>query len=167
MQQTNYFIRYIFILNVFFTCGQSKKEDVKESKMYDITKFIDQEIKEITANNIIEKIQEQVKGYPQEPMYLLRINQEYCTYEVLVNDFPVYENYALGVNATGIKINRAILKSDEQTVTLRMYPIGDLEQEAYGDDMPYYKTLKGGSSMRIEVIRIPDWKNYDIAGEEI
>ncbi|WP_198553743.1 hypothetical protein [Tenacibaculum sp. Bg11-29] len=125
------------------------------------------QIKEITANNIIEKIQEQVKGYPQEPMYLLRINQEYCTYEVLVNDFPVYENYDLGVSATGTKINRAILKSGEQTVTLRMYPIGNLEQEAYGDEMPYYKTLKGGSSMRIEVIKVPDWKNYDIAAEEI
>jgi len=122
---------------------------------------------EITANNIVEKIQEQVKHYDQEPMYLLRINQEYCTYEVLVNDFPIYKNYDLGVNATGTKINRAILKSGEQTVTLRMYPLGNLEQEAYGDDVAYYKTLEGGSSMRIEVVKITDWKNYKIEEEEV
>ncbi|MCG8894661.1 hypothetical protein G1K73_13010 [Tenacibaculum finnmarkense] len=121
----------------------------------------------ITINNVADKMWEDMPKYAIQPMYLLRINQEYCTYEVLVNDFPIYENYDLGVSATGTKINRAILKSGEQTVTLRMYPIGNLEQEAYGDEMPYYKTLKGGSSMRIEVIKIPDWKNYDIAGEEI
>ncbi|MCD8418714.1 hypothetical protein J2Q11_13500 [Tenacibaculum finnmarkense genomovar finnmarkense] len=121
----------------------------------------------ITINNVADKMWNDMPKYAIQPMYLLRINQEYCTYEVLVNDFPVYKNYDLGVNATGIKINKAILKSGEQTVTLRMYPIGNLEQEAYGDEMPYYKTLKGGSSMRIEVIKIPDWKNYDIAAEEI
>ncbi|PKH49676.1 hypothetical protein CXF68_02745 [Tenacibaculum sp. Bg11-29] len=149
-------LKEIFIYGCFFVvslgCAQNNKNTTQES---------------ITINNVADKMWEDMPKYAVQPMYLLRINQEYCTYEVLVNDYPVYKNYDLGVNATGTKINRAILKSGEQTVTLRMYPIGNLEQEAYGDEMPYYKTLKGGSSMRIEVIKIPDWKNYDIAGEEI
>ncbi|MCD8403927.1 hypothetical protein LNI92_12615, partial [Tenacibaculum finnmarkense genomovar finnmarkense] len=149
-------LKEIFIYGCFFVvslgCAQNKKNTTQES---------------ITINNVADKMWNDMPKYAIQPMYLLRINQEYCTYEVLVNDFPVYKNYDLGVNATGIKINKAILNSGEQTVTLRMYPIGNLEQEAYGGEMPYYKTLKGGSSMRIEVIKIPDWKNYDIAAEEI
>ncbi|MCG8734791.1 hypothetical protein G1K90_12495, partial [Tenacibaculum finnmarkense] len=152
-------LKEVFIYGCFFVvslgCAQNKKD--KKSM----------QTKEITTGNFIQRMKEEVKLYDNQPMYLLRINQEYCTYEVLINDFPVYENYDLGVNATGIKINKAILKSGEQTVTLRMYPIGNLEQEAYGDEMPYYKTLTKGSSIRIEVIKIPDWKNYNIAAEEI
>jgi len=48
-----------------------------------------------------------------------------------------------------------------------MYPLGNLEQKAYGDNMAYSKTLEGGSSMRIEVVKIADWKNYKIEEEEV
>ncbi|MFC6268185.1 hypothetical protein [Frigoriflavimonas asaccharolytica] len=33
----------------------------------------------ITSDNIAAKVMENVKRYPQEPMYMLRINQNYCT----------------------------------------------------------------------------------------
>jgi len=103
-----FFIR-IYLCVFCVGCAQNNKN----------MKTTDQE--PITINNVADKMWKDMSKYTQEPMYLLRIRQEYCTYEVLVNDFPVYENYDLGVNATGIKINRAILKSGEQTVTGTLY----------------------------------------------
>ncbi|MFC6268186.1 hypothetical protein [Frigoriflavimonas asaccharolytica] len=120
----------------------------------------------ITSDNIAAKVMENVKRYPQEPMYMLRINQNYCTYEILVNDYPVENNYDLGAFATPIYINEAILKSGGQTVTVRMYPIGDLLQKAYGEDKPFFKNLEGGSSVSIEVIKVNDWKNYQMKDEQ-
>ncbi|MDO6855353.1 hypothetical protein Q4599_17410 [Cellulophaga lytica] len=120
----------------------------------------------ITIHNVTDKMWQAKPNYNKQPMYLLRINQEYCTYEVLVNDFPVKEYYRSGKLATAIKINRAILKSGPQKVTIRMYPYGDLLQQEFGEDQPYMSTLKKGSSMLVEVIKVPDWKNYNISKEE-
>ncbi|MDO6855325.1 hypothetical protein Q4599_17215 [Cellulophaga lytica] len=120
----------------------------------------------ITLENFNQIMKNKVELYNEQPMYLLRINQEYCTYEVLVNDFPVKEYYRSGKLATAIKINRAILKSGPQKVTIRMYPYGDLLQQEFGEDQPYMSTLKKGSAMLVEVIKVPDWKNYNISKEE-
>ncbi|WP_157451700.1 hypothetical protein [Cellulophaga lytica] len=120
----------------------------------------------ITIHNVTDKMWQAKPNYNKQPMYLLRINQEYCTYEVLVNDFPVKEYYRSGKLATAIKINRAILKSGPQKVTIRMYPYGDLLQQEFGEDQPYMSTLKKGSAMLVEVIKVPDWKNYNISKEE-
>lgn len=120
----------------------------------------------LTINNVAERMWQDMPKFDSHPMYLLRINQEYCTYEVLVNDFPIEKHYSRGKVATAIKINRAILKSGKQTVTIRMYPMGDLLQKAFGDDEPYMNTLYGGSSMSIEVVKVADWKNYSITDEE-
>ncbi|EWH10550.1 hypothetical protein KLA_16642 [Cellulophaga geojensis KL-A] len=120
----------------------------------------------ITIHNVTDKMWQAKPKYNEQPMYLLRINQEYCTYEVLVNDFPVKEYYRSGKLATAIKINRAILKSGPQKVTIRMYPYGDLLQQEFGEDQPYMNTLNKGSSMLVEVIKVPDWKNYTISKEE-
>ncbi|MDO6855323.1 hypothetical protein Q4599_17205 [Cellulophaga lytica] len=120
----------------------------------------------ITIHNVTDKMWQAMPKYNEQPMYLLRINQEYCTYEVLVNDFPVKKYYRSGKLATAIKINEAVLKSGPQKVTIRMYPYGDLLQQEFGEDQPYMSTLNKGSAMLVEVIKVPDWKNYNISKEE-
>ncbi|TRX37439.1 hypothetical protein FNW52_05615 [Flavobacterium sp. ZT3R18] len=77
---------------------------------------------DITANNIVSKITEQVKHYPKEPIYYLYVANSLCVYEILVNDFPVHQNYKYVQMATPIYINSAILKSGRQKITYRIYP---------------------------------------------
>ncbi|MCL5244953.1 hypothetical protein M4I21_03985, partial [Cellulophaga sp. 20_2_10] len=42
----------------------------------------------------------------------------------------------------------------------------DLLQQEFGEDQPYMSTLKKGSAMLVEVVKVPDWKNYSISKEE-
>ncbi|KAA1243332.1 hypothetical protein [Aquimarina sp. RZ0] len=110
-------------------------------------------IQDITSNNIVETIQTKVQRYKEEPLYYLRIGKANCLIEVLVNDFPVYKSYELSNLASPLKINYTILKSGTQTVTVRMYPVGDLIKEEYdsGDTI----TLLGDTSaVSINVISI-------------
>ncbi len=91
------------------SCSQ-KKEQLKETNM------------DITANNIVNKINEQVKHYPKEPIYYLYAANSLCVYEILVNDYPIHQNYEYVQLATPIYINEAILKSGRQKITYRLYP---------------------------------------------
>lgn len=91
------------------SCSQ-KKENVKEKNM------------EITSNNIIDKTTEEVKHYAHEPIYYMYVANSLCVYEILVNDFPVHQNYKYEQLATPIYINWAILKSGRQKITYRLYP---------------------------------------------
>lgn len=77
---------------------------------------------EITANNIVEKITEQVKRHPKEPFYYFYVGNSLCVYEILVNDFPIQKSFKYEQQATPIYINNAILKSGKQKVTYRIYP---------------------------------------------
>ncbi|WP_136466856.1 hypothetical protein [Flagellimonas onchidii] len=110
---------------------------------------------EITAENFVEKIASQVKHYPQEPMYFFRANAHNCVYEILVNDFPIEKHYRLGWNATPTDFNRAILKSGKQTLTYRLYPIGNL----LGDE-ERVNTLLSTTQIEIEIFRVDDHRTY-------
>ena len=59
----------------------------------------------ITATNFKEKILENVKHYPKEPIYYMRLGKANCVIEVLVNDYLVYRNYELSNEVTPIEIN--------------------------------------------------------------
>ncbi len=88
-------------------------------------------IQDITSDNIVAAIHAKVQRYKAEPMYYLRIGKANCLIEILVNDFPAYKSYELSNLASPLRINSKILKSGTQTVTVRMYPVGDLIKEEY------------------------------------
>ncbi|WP_148639346.1 hypothetical protein [Aquimarina longa] len=114
---------------------------------------------ESSDSNYVTSIVPKIKQYDKEPMYFLRLTQSSCVFEVLVNDFPVEKNYELGKIANAIKINHVILQSGPQTVTYRLYPLGDLMVEAY-DKGTTITTLLKNTRMTIEVIRVDDFKTY-------
>ncbi|KGK30612.1 hypothetical protein [Cellulophaga sp. E6(2014)] len=127
----------------FLGCAQNKKNITKN---FNLDQYVD-------------SIAAKVKHYPQEPMYYLRINQLNCIYEVLVNDKLIDKNYSLKQYATATEINSCILKSGVQKVTYRLYPIGDLIKEEYGEGETV-TTLLGNTEITIEVIRVADINTY-------
>lgn len=115
----------------------------------------------LSKQEIIDSIAKQVKHYPKEPMYYLRINQLNCIYDILINDrFVGARNYSIKQFASATEINSAILKSGTQTLTYRLYPIGDLIKEEYGEGETI-NTLLGNTEINIEVIRVDDINTYE------
>lgn len=100
---------YALLFVCFVSCSQ-KKENTKDINM------------DITANNIVDKTVEQVKHYSKEPIYYLYASNSLCVYEILVNDYPIHQNYKYEQLGTPIYINQAILKSGQQKITYRLYP---------------------------------------------
>ncbi len=133
----------------FFTllgCAQQPK-DAKA------TTALPTAIEEINSENMVAAISAKIKHFDEEPLYYLRIGKENCIIEVLVNDMPVYKSYELSNLASPLRINGSILKSGTQTVTVRMYPVGDLIKEAY----EYGETitqLGDASNVSIRVIQL-------------
>ncbi|MDO6855324.1 hypothetical protein Q4599_17210 [Cellulophaga lytica] len=108
----------------------------------------------------VDSIAAQVKHYPKEPIYYLRINQLNCIYEILVNGEIVTGNYSLMQYASATEINRAILKSGPQTITYRLYPVGDLVKDEIGEGETI-TTLLNSTEISIDVIRVDDINTYE------
>jgi hypothetical protein len=106
MKKTLIYLSLVASLN---SCSQNK-EQIKDTNM------------DITANNIVDKTVEEVKHYHKEPIYYLYAANSLCVYEILVNDYPIHQNYKYEQLATPIYINEAILKSGRQKITYRLYP---------------------------------------------
>ena len=142
------YIVLIICISLFTnSCGQEKKTNTKKN----IIKMKN-DCDGLTSENLVSKIFNEVKHYEKEPQYFIRPIQNNCTYEILVNDFPIYEDYSIDVLATPLGINIGILKSGEQTLTVRMYPIGDLLKDNYGIGNTV-TTLLDNTSMKIEVVK--------------
>lgn len=133
------------------SCGQdqSKSQNKTKSKEnYSIT----MSHPDINSINIVDKIATQVKHFDKEPRYFIRPLQNNCVYELLVNDFLVYKDYGIEKLATPIEINYAILRSGSQTVTVRLYPLGDALKRAYGEGETV-TTLLPKTEMKISVVK--------------
>jgi hypothetical protein len=122
---------------------------------------IPEQSKDITVDNYVDRMVAQVQHYDKEPMYFLRPSQNSCVYEILVNDYPVYKNYRTGQLGTPIEINHAILQSGTQTVTVRLYPLGDLMERNYGKE-GYISTLLNNTRM---IMRVVKYEAYNISDE--
>jgi hypothetical protein len=85
---------------------------------------------DITANNIVDKVVNEVKTYADYTRYYLDVKQGWCQSEIFVNDIPVYKDYSNGGH-TGVSINHVILKSGLQKVSYKLYPVGEYEGENY------------------------------------
>ncbi|TPN82961.1 hypothetical protein [Aquimarina algicola] len=151
-------LQYVFIFFVFSSCfGQTKEK-------YRIP--IPEASKDITADNFVDRVVSQIKHYDKEAMYFIRPLQNNCVYELLINDFPVYKDYGIEKLATPININRAILQSGPQTVTVRLYPLGDALKRAYGDGETITKLLPK-SEMKVKVVKYEAFNISDELEDEI
>ncbi|TPN86325.1 hypothetical protein [Aquimarina algicola] len=121
---------------------------------------------EITFENVIEKTLEKVKHYEKESQYFIRPLQNNCVYELLVNDFPVYKDYGIEKLGTPININGVILQSGPQTVTVRLYPLGDALKRAYGEGETI-TTLLPKTEMKIKVVKYEAFNISDELEDEI
>ncbi|OXA94094.1 hypothetical protein [Flavobacterium hercynium] len=96
-------------------CAQKKqinKEDIMN----------EESIKKVT------NIYNQVKRYKYNPSYTLHIEKAAnFTFEVLVNDYPMFIEYNPHVMSGSKPINHAILKPGKQKLTIRMTPPVDKE----------------------------------------
>lgn len=89
---------------------------------------------EINSKNIVEEITKQVKYYNKEPRYYIKISNQNCFSEILVNDIPVFQNFNINNFTTTEEIGHLIFKNGEQRITYRMYNLGDWQ----GDEFPVF-----------------------------
>ncbi|PBI88907.1 hypothetical protein BSF41_22750 [Flavobacterium sp. ACN2] len=149
-----------FSLAILFTaCGQEKKQSININNMN--TNYPD-----INAKNFEQRLSNAVKHFEKEPMYYMRINKINCLVEILINDYPVHKDYELSNYATPIEINHAILKSGEQKLTYRLYPIGNLLKENYGEG-DNVNTLTNNTSISISIIKMDNNGKKTLEDEEI
>ena len=153
----------LLVLCTLHSCAQknsnnhnNNNNNVNHSKMHT----------NITSNNIVEKITAKVKHYKKEPRYFIRPTQTNCVFEVFVNGILVYEEYKLEQLASPKSINHAILESGPQTITVRMYPIGNLIAETYGSGNPV-NTLQRNSNVTVKVVKYDAFNISDDLEDEI
>lgn len=135
--------------------------------MYDINKYITPEAKEVTEANFVGKLSSQIKHYPQEPIYYLRVNKQNCLIEVLINDVKLYNDYELSNFVTPRKIAGKILKSGKQEVTVRMYPVENLVNESYGREGEPITKLLDNSTVNIKVVLVDNQSEKGFDDEEL
>jgi hypothetical protein len=133
------------VLMLILACGP-------ERKSID-TKVVNIQYPEINAANFEQKLLANVKHYANEPMYYMRINKSNCVLEILVNDYEIHRDYELSNYATPIEINHGILKSGEQKLTYRLYPVGNLIKEEYGEG-DSVTTLTDNTALSISIIKM-------------
>jgi hypothetical protein len=144
---------------LFTACGQENKKTIN-------TKIMNTQYPEINANNFEQRLSNAVKHYENEPLYYLRINKINCVIEILINDYPVHDDYELSNYATPLRINDAILKSGEQKLTYRLYPVGDLIKKEYGEG-DTVTTLTNNTSISISIIKMDNNGSKELEDEEI
>ncbi|WP_282631115.1 hypothetical protein [Empedobacter sedimenti] len=140
------------------SCSQKKTEQpkTKTQPMTNIDQYIAHEAKNITAANYVEKLNAQIKHYPEEPIYYFRINKQNCLVEVYINDIKNYTDFKLGNYITPTEVGH-ILKSGPQTITVKMYPVGNLLNESWGKtDAKPMAELTENSEVSIEIVRIDE-----------
>jgi len=103
-------------------------------------------------NKIREEIMNHMMRYPQEPTYYIGINSSACSFQLLVNDMPVYSFFAKGgLPGTKVPINMYITQSGIQTLTVRIYPGKTLKKIL----APY---IEDNAILNLS-LAVTDWKN--------
>lgn len=139
----------LIVMYAFTGCTQSSKSiNHQESKS-----TIMPTNPKLTAENYLETISKTVKHFPEEPYYFLEIdNIVGCTYEIYLNDFPVFKYYADGQVSAQVDIQYYMLKNGPQKITYKLYPIGKREN---GDVIP---TLVDWTELKLKLLTIDKTK---------
>ncbi|WP_289064302.1 hypothetical protein [uncultured Zobellia sp.] len=155
---------FLVVLSVFISCGQVKKDNKDSQTM--VNDISNLNIQDINATNVVDYMAAQVKTYDKHPMYAIRPLQNNCIFTILVNGELLYKEFTLEKAGTPIMLNSLILKTGEQTLTYRLYPIGDLMVQEYGKGETV-TTLKKNTSMSLKIIRYDDFKTGRGLSDEI
>ncbi|WP_298503531.1 hypothetical protein [uncultured Maribacter sp.] len=113
---------------------------------------VSDKLKDITASNFVDRVYSEVKHYDKEPRYFIRPTQSNCLFEILVNDILVHKEYTMEVLGSPKSINHAILQSGPQTITVKMYPLGNAMKRTYGTEETI-NTLLEKTEMNISVVK--------------
>ncbi|WP_282057243.1 hypothetical protein [Maribacter luteus] len=136
------------LIIIFFSVFCFAQQDKDDNTMLPVS----DKLKDITADNYVDRMFKAVKHYDKEPRYFIRPVQNNCVFEILVNDILVHKEYTVEVLGSPKSINHAILQSGPQTVTVRMYPLGDAIKRAYGTEKTI-TTLLPTTEMNISVVK--------------
>lgn len=157
------------------SCGQQKenkqndksKSNTSSAVKYDINNYIFPEAREITAKNFVEKTVAQIKDYSHEPRYYFRINKQNCFLRIYINGVNIYDDYRVSNYITPIAIDH-ILTSGEQKVTIKMFPVGnDNNEELDTNNVPPMTKLTAGSQVAVSVISIDEKSNKNLDDEKL
>lgn len=142
----------LLLFNVISSCGQKKETLSTVSR---------EEQKNKLVEKYTEKIWSEMKKYDVQPAYYLRLYHNNCTYQILVNGIEVFRNHKLQKLGSALILNNFILKSGQQEVVVRMYPLGTLLQEEYGvENYDDILTLLPKSNVEVKVTHISYLKTY-------
>ena len=133
-------IFWIYILSLsLFACQQPAKKPTWDKNNPPVT--ASSKANSITYNNIDNTLIKEIKHYPEEPTYMVYINNEQCYYELLINDVIFDRYFSEGKRMSPFYINSHILKSGKQTLTYRLYP-----NTAMG-----FETLAEFTNLKVEI----------------
>lgn len=99
-----------------------------------------------------EEIFQSVKRCPNEPIYYIGMYSERCTFQVLINDMPIWSFFDKGgMSGTMLPINSMVPKSGQQNVTIKVFP-------SYMKNNELASTI--GSDAQVQItLAVTDWKN--------
>ncbi|MBP2617814.1 hypothetical protein [Chryseobacterium jejuense] len=154
-----------------YACGQENKQknnnEIQSSISMNVNQYIPEESKNVNENNYTSKVLESIKHYDKEPVYYLRINKQNCLIEVKINDVVDLKDYELSNIITPIKIGQ-ILKSGQQKITVRMYPVGDLINKDLGlENEPPATRLSDKAKVDISVVMMDNKSKKGFDDEKV
>jgi len=136
-----------------FSCAQKEinKEDIMN----------EENVKKVT------NIYNEVKRYDYNPTYTLHIEKAAnFTFEALINDFPVFEEYNPHIVTGSMPINQAILRSGKQKLTIRMTPAVDknynMNHEIDMEDIVLKVSINCGEYGREKVAQFSEPLRYEL-----
>ncbi len=134
------------ILSVFVFCG-SCAQDHKKNNM----------------KRPIEQLYTSVDSldYPTMSQYFVEGYQSGCFYEIYINDvlvFKHYENVGLMNHAT--PINDMILKSGTQKVTVKLFPLGKIDDQEF-------TTIDADARFRLKIYKRDKKQPYEALGYDV
>ena len=111
---------------------------------------------DITANNIVEKITQEIKHYPSEKIYKFSYNNEMVYFNVYIDDVLAYRQFRLPQSGSAFEINNVIFNKGQHKVYYQLFPIGITKE--YEED---YKTLTDDTNLNLKL------KSYDLQNKEL
>lgn len=130
----------------------------------------------ITADNIIEEIAQQVKHYSEEPNYGFRYGNTQCFFELYINDLPAFKQFKKSTSSA-FPINTSILKKGIQKVRYKIYPLDNqkflLDETSLILNLESFNTKNKEqrdiihleyNTPQIETKVTPDYSTYKFAG---
>ena len=152
----------LLAISTLASCAQQKTNEKKHTSMIPYPEEFDK----INAENYVDKIVSKITKYDKQIKYFVRPTQTNCVFELLVNDIPIYKDYTIEKLSTPVEINSEIFKSGPQTITVRMYPIGDAIKDAYGTGETI-TTLQRNSNVSIKVVKYDAFNISDELEDEV